>query len=601
MGGPFIEIPNQKKQYSTIASPNPLSSSSPSPPPSSVILETNLPYSGKDLAGFLKRATQKINEYKNDKKMPSKVEFTNSDAFWISTLKKSSSSKYRKDFNIYSKLVQLGLGYGDSYILLEDLGLLNEHKNPNLFAPPIELQFSEDLLKSAEDLIKEHQAKDIDMTGREDMTHMTVYTIDDPYTTETDDGISVEEKDGETWFHVHVADPTHYLKPDHVLNLKAMSRSSTMYLPELRAMMFPANLTNSLFSIEPDQNTAVFTVSFRYSSQGHIADYRVRLGLVRRVVKLTYEEVDAMLANQVSTENRPDLAIHVDAIKKIDQYAKLHRECRFGENGAFGINIPVAKVSVDKHKWNKKGVHQDDDQSEPRVDVEMRYDYLSDARQLVAEMMITAGRGVAYYSIENKIPVPFRSQPTSFCPDDIINPLRESSRKKEPSFKDLYKVLPYLARARTVAIVAHHYTLAIPCYTKVTSPIRRYTDMLTHYQVKAHMRGEKIPYQRDVLEKILVGVMSREEEIDNLQDTSERFWSVKFLEQNYVKNRHPLDAVVLQHQDEDGYYQIFLLQTAVRTKIRSPYRILEPGEYVKVRIKDIDYKANRLNVLLSNE
>lgn len=379
---------------------------------------------------------------------------------------------------------------------------------------------------------------------------------------------------------MHVADPTAFLHHMSDLNLVAMSRASTMYLPELRAMMFPPILTNTLFSIEPDRRTAVFTVSFRYDARGEIVDYRIQAAIVRRVQKLTYEQTDDLLTGRTQPDH--PLHQHGPAVREIGKLARLHQHCRFWDHGAFGINIPVPKVFVPR------------DTSQPKVS--MRYDYLSEARSLVAEMMISAGRAVALYSLENKVPVPYRSQPSSHCPPHILHRLRESSWRKEPSFGDLYRVLPFMARARTAAVVAHHYTLAIPAYTKVTSPIRRYTDMLTHYQVKAHLEGRPLPYSSGQLEKILAGVMAREEEIDGIQEASERFWSIKFLEEEHQRDPKPLRAVVLQSHDDGLFHQIFLLDSALRSKIRLP-KPMEPGEEMMVRIRSIDYRQNKFSVV----
>lgn len=255
------------------------------------------------------------------------------------------------------------------------------------------------------------------------MTEMMVYTIDDPYTTETDDGISVEIRGDQTWFHVHVADPTAFLPHDSDLNLLAMSRASTLYLPELRAMMFPAVLTNTLFSIEPERKTAVFTVSFRYDDRGEIVDYRIQNAIVKNVQKLTYEQTDLLLENKVP-EGDP-LYRHGEAVRTIWKYADLHMRCRYFDHGAFGMNVPVPKIFVKRDSGE--------------VDLTMRYDYLVYSRSLVAEMMISAGRAVAMYSLEHRIPVPFRSQPSSYCPPHYLNRLRESSWKRLPSYGDLYK------------------------------------------------------------------------------------------------------------------------------------------------------------------
>ena len=206
------------------------------------------------------------------------------------------------------------------------------------------------------------------------------------------------------------------------LNLLAMSRASTMYLPELRAMMFPAILTNTLFSIEPNKRTAVFTVSFRIDEKGDVADYKIRTGFVEKVQKLTYEQTDALIDNSVSPSD--PLYKFGEDIRKINSLAVHRRHCRFYLKGSFGINIPVPKIFFNERS--------------NEVEITIRHDYRSKARHLVAEMMVLAGESVAIYCTQKNIPVPFRSQPTSFCPEHISEKLRNSSYDGLPSFADLY-------------------------------------------------------------------------------------------------------------------------------------------------------------------
>ena len=82
------------------------------------------------------------------------------------------------------------------------------------------------------------------------------------------------------------------------------------------------------------------------------------------------------------------------------------------------------------------------------------------------------------------------------------------------------------------------------------------------------MAGKPLPYSREQLEKILLGVMAREEEIDEIQESSERFWSLKYVEDCHKRDPKPLPAVVLQTQDDGLYHQVMLLDSAIRAKIR---------------------------------
>jgi hypothetical protein len=132
---------------------------------------------------------------------------------------------------------------------------------------------------------------------REDHTP-TVFVIDSPGAHELDDGISVEpiyegSQIKDYWIHVHVADPTSYLTPDHPLSLIAQTNVSSVYLAERHCPMIPDQLNQSLFSLKKDARALTFSI--RLSTSGEISEYKIRPTILKDVQITSYDKVDTLL------------------------------------------------------------------------------------------------------------------------------------------------------------------------------------------------------------------------------------------------------------------------------------------------------------------
>ncbi|ELR14307.1 exoribonuclease II [Acanthamoeba castellanii str. Neff] len=238
-------------------------------------------------------------------------------------------------------------------------------------------------------------------------TYHTVYTIDDASTTEVDDGISVEWQTGgssrpNNWVFVHIADPTSWIPVDHEVDRHARDRVSTIYLPETIVPMLQPSIYRH-FSLEPRRDNYAMTFAFKISSvDGAIEDYTITPSSISRVKKLTYHQVDAVLAQapggQASRHTSQSLLADQDkeALLHLHELALLRKRWRLSQ-GAKTIILPKPLVKVINTPHMR------------RVSVSVE-EQMTPARELVAEMMIATNQVAGLYAAQHGLFVPYRHQ-----------------------------------------------------------------------------------------------------------------------------------------------------------------------------------------------
>ncbi|MDJ0844371.1 ribonuclease catalytic domain-containing protein [Crocosphaera sp.] len=362
-------------------------------------------------------------------------------------------------------------------------------------------------------------------SDRLDLTHLKVYTIDDESTEEIDDGLSVEYLDNDQvklW--IHIADPTRLVTPGDELDLEARKRSTTLYLPTGMISMFPVELATGPMSLRQGQLCAALSFGVVLDSQGAILDYSIHASLIKPTYRLTYHDVDEMLQLGITAES--ELAVLAEAAKKRHQWRQ--------SQGSITIKMPEAIIKV---------------KSEEEIIIELLETSIS--RQLVAEMMILAGEVAGGYCRENSIPVPFRGQPQPELPsdDELLllppGPVRACA---------LRRCMP---RSEMGTLPSRHASLGLDNYTQVTSPIRRYTDLLTHFQLKAHLRGDELPFPLDVMQQILYSVTLSAQEASLVERQTNRYWGLEFLRRNADQ---VWQGLVLRWLREDEGLGVILLE-----------------------------------------
>ncbi|MEH1845148.1 MAG: ribonuclease R family protein [Nostoc sp.] len=437
-----------------------------------------------------------------------------------------------------------------AFQLLVDLGYWSPYENLFLRRSSIPIQFPSKVLEVAQQRL-DFPPIDSD-TNRLDLTHLKVYTIDDETTTEIDDGLSWEVlADGQERLWVHIADPTRWLVPEDELDLEARKRGSTVYLPTGMIPMFPEVLATGPMSLIQGRVCCALSFGIVLGATGAVEDYSIHTSLIKPTYRLTYEDVDEMLQLRVQAE--PEIAA-------IATWAQRRKAWRYAQ-GAISITMPEATIKV-------KGD-------------EINIDILDDSpsRQLVAEMMILAGEVAARYGKAHNIPLPFRGQPQPELPPD------EELLLLPAGFVRACAMRRCMPKSEMSITPLRHAGLGLDTYTQATSPIRRYSDLLTHFQLKAHLRGEVLPFSAEQLKEVMMTVTAVTQEVTMVERQTNRYYALEYL------RRHPeetWDVTVLMWLREDSNLALILLEDLGLQLPMTFKRSVNLGEQILVKVSHAD-------------
>ncbi|MCC5666420.1 ribonuclease R [Nostoc sp. CHAB 5784] len=437
-----------------------------------------------------------------------------------------------------------------AFQLLVDLGCWSPYENLFLRRSSIPIQFPNKVLEVAQQRL-DFPPIDSD-TNRLDLTHLKVYTIDDETTTEIDDGLSWEVlPDGQERLWVHIADPTRWLVPEDELDLEARKRGSTVYLPTGMIPMFPEVLATGPMSLIQGRVCYALSFGIILGTSGVVEDYSIHTSLIKPTYRLTYEDVDEMLQLRVQAE--PEIAA-------IATWAQKRKAWRYAQ-GAISITMPEAMIKV-------KGD-------------EINIDILDDSpsRQVVAEMMIVAGEVAARYGKAHNIPLPFRGQPQPELPPE------EELLLLPAGFVRACAMRRCMPKSEMSITPLRHAGLGLDTYTQATSPIRRYSDLLTHFQLKAHLRGEVLPFSADQLKEVMMTVTSITQEVTMVERQTNRYYALEYL------RRHPeetWEVTVLMWLREDSNLALILLEDLGLQLPMVFKRSVKLGEQILVKVSHAD-------------
>ncbi len=362
--------------------------------------------------------------------------------------------------------------------------ILEQYGLPTTFSDKIE-----DEAKKLSDKITFEEIK-----KRKDFREITTFTIDPVDAKDFDDAISLKEDSRGNWeIGVHIADVSHYVISDTLLDKEAYSRATSIYLVDRVIPMLPEVLSNGLCSLRPNEDKLTFSVVFTINKNYKILNYWIGKTIINSDRRFSYEEVQEIIdsgrgefKNEISVLN--DIAKHI-------------REKRF-KNGSISFEKKEIKFRLDKD-------------SKP---IETYVVEHNDSHKLIEEFMLLANKTVAEYigkPENNKTPKTF-----IYRIHDIPNPEKLQSFKefvakfgynlKTDKRLDISKSLNNLLEdiqgkgeenlistlaIRTMAKAEYsvnnigHYGLAFDYYSHFTSPIRRYPDLMAHRLLFAYLNG----------------------------------------------------------------------------------------------------------------
>ena len=446
-----------------------------------------------------------------------------------------------------------------AFQLLVDLGWWSKHENLFLRRSAYPTTFSKKVLDVVQPRLQSDPAEADE--NRLDLTHLKVCTIDDESTTEIDDGLSVEYlEDGTAKIWVHIADPTRIVNPGDELDLEARRRSTSLYLPTGMVSMFPSELATGPMSLIQGQVCSALSFGVVLDESGGIQEYEIHSSLIKPTYRLTYDDVDEML--QLGVQNEPEIA----DLAKNSYLRRSWRKCQ----GAIQIKMPESVIKVRNNE---------------EVTIELIDS--SPSRQLVAEMMILTGQIAGRYGVEHNLPLPYRGQPQPELPPE------EELLKLPAGPTRFCAIRSCMPRSEMSMSPIRHASLGLDSYVQVTSPIRRYTDLLSHFQIKAHFRGEELPFSREELQEIVYSVSSSSYEATLVERQTNRYWGLEYLRRN---SKCVWDVLVLRWLREDEDLGLILIEDL---GMELPHRFDRPvtlGERLEMQVTHADPQRDEVRL-----
>ena len=376
-----------------------------------------------------------------------------------------------------AKIIEVLGDYADSGMEIEIA--VRKHHLPH--------QFSEACAKAAKK-IPVHVRKS-DLKGRVDLRDLPLVTIDGETARDFDDAVFAEKVGRNYRLVVAIADVSHYVRPDDVIDADAQERSTSVYFPRRVIPMLPENLSNGICSLNPDVERLCMVCDMVVTYAGNIKEYRFYPAVMRSHARLTYNQVWKWISDGIDHPYKAQ----IDTLYKL---FKILQKKRF-ERGAVEFESVETQMIFDDNGKIEKIV--------PVV--------RNDAHKLIEECMLAANVCAAEFLLKNKHTALFRNHlgPT---PENLAT-LREQlgllglqlgggdnpSPKDYAALAEQFKGRPdaellqvMMLRSMQQAVYEPHceghFGLAYEAYAHFTSPIRRYPDLTVHRAIKAALNRQ---------------------------------------------------------------------------------------------------------------
>ncbi len=333
------------------------------------------------------------------------------------------------------------------------------------------------------------------VASRLDMRDVTTFTIDPKDAKDFDDALSFRVlPNGHYEVGVHIADVTHYVQPDTLLDKEARTRATSVYLVDRVVPMLPEHLSNGICSLRPDEDKLTFSCIFEMDENAKVYSSKIARTVTRSNRRFTYEE-----AQNVIESGHGDYAREILAL---DAMAKVLRAQRY-ENGSVEFDRAEVKFEIDE-------------QGHP---VSTYFKESKDANKLIEEFMLLANKTVATFIEKpqghkrakafvyrvHDMPDPGKLSDLSKIARAFGYKVKESGSAREVNRsinrmlaevkgkgeENFLSTLAIRSMAKAVYTTENigHYGLGFDFYTHFTSPIRRYPDMMVHRLLDRYMNG----------------------------------------------------------------------------------------------------------------
>ncbi|MGE0087110.1 MAG: ribonuclease catalytic domain-containing protein [Desulfococcaceae bacterium] len=442
---------------------------------------------------------------------------------------------------------------GNLFHFFVKLGIWNPDENIDLHRYGVPTDFPEKLMEC---IASRNRFFEIRSAGsrRRDLTGLPIITIDGQATLDFDDALSLERKEDHYVLGVHIADVGHFVEKGSPLDREAVQRGSSIYMPDRKISMLPQCLAEDQCSLKAGELRPATSTLIRLRPSGDIISSEICSSIIRVSRQLTYHEVNCMV------EEDGDIAILYDI-------ARQFRKRRLADR-AVQISLPEINIWLDERG----------ELTVTRINRE------SPGRMLVAEIMIMANWLNARFLAENRLPAIFRSQPA---------PRERLYKEDEGSLFQNWMQRKLLSRFVLSTEPEPHSGLGLDAYVTVTSPIRKYSDLITQRQIRA-VFGLDTPYSSGEVQQTIHALEYPMSCVSKLQNRRKHYWLLKYLE---GKTGQKEEAIVLGKRRNT--YQVLMTEYMIECTIPAAGGMnLKPEDVIQVTIQHVDARKEILNVFM---
>ncbi|MCX7876933.1 MAG: ribonuclease R [Melioribacteraceae bacterium] len=398
----------------------------------------------------------------------------------------------------------------------------------------IPFKFNKKTLKEAED-IPEKISKD-EIKKRFDLRNQNIFTIDPEDAKDFDDAVSVEIlENGNYKVGIHIADVSHFVRPETFLYDEALQRGTSVYLVGKVIPMLPEKLSNRICSLVPNEDRLTYSVIAELTPRGKVVHYEIKKSIINSKRRFTYDEVQKIIETGVG-----DFSYEILLLNKISKTLRSNRM----KKGSINFFSPEVVFKLDKNG----------------VPIDIKIKEVRESHNLIEELMLLANQIVAEHvkPKKNELEFPFvyrihdlpekeklfefsrfvKSLGYSFDPNAANKSKQFQMLLEEVKGTEEEAVVNEIAiRSMAKAIYSTenigHYGLGFKYYTHFTSPIRRFPDLIVHHLIYNYIEKDKLKkFTNEELEEICEHASAKERNAIN----AERY-SVKLKQIEYLKSK----------------------------------------------------------------
>ena len=480
----------------------------------------------------------------------------------------------------------------------------------------IETEFSDEYMNELAKMPT--SIKEADFKDRRDLRNKIIFTIDGDDTKDIDDAISIEKlPNGNYKLGVHIADVSHYIKENSIIDQEARKRGTSVYLIDRVIPMFHHQISNGICSLNPDEDRLAISCEMEISPEGKLVNYEIFPSVIHSRKQMTYKKVNEILENDTIPEGYEEFA---DTLKEMQNLAHIIRAERT-KRGGIDFDTDEAKIIADE--------------AGKPLDVILRD--RGEGEKLIEDFMVRANETVASHFFYMDLPSLYRIHG---APDEerlekflkILGGLGISVKadlknmkpkaiqvivdelKKYPEFRILStKLLSCMDKAIYSPENVGHFALASKIYTHFTSPIRRYPDLMIHRMLhkyffsKDGINEENIEHFKEILGDIGIHSSETERNADECERDVEEMKMAEYMEDHigeeyegmisgimnfgfFVQLDNMIEGLVPYESFNDDFaYDRDLEMVKINNKV---FRL---GQRIKVRVESVSKDDSQID------